>query len=304
MQNLIEKHSSLKKDGYRKRRRVWDGYRMGRADLDSLRGKLTFYTSTISVFMDRLEITAISRIELTLDKIYARLMYQGEEDARQSQISLISLSTIVSQIEEKEDDAWDIIQRELTNDGIPPTEVAVYKQEIMDYVKASVDAEGAKVDARLKERGAGAEQLQISFKSREEGGLNALRAFRDGNMAPHISHGSLPGSPTENAQRWRHHTQDKAHIETVTRLQLLEQGRSGFQAGDGDGMGLKGSPSCQLAISLAARCLGPSSPGPGRYHICVHLRVDESLGMIVGFDSLGVKEWDTSTTEGLGHFDN
>ena len=90
MEQLVDKHSSLKKDGHGARRRVWDSYRMGRADVDSLRGTLTFYTSTISVFMDSLEVTAISRIERTLDKIYARMMYQDQTDARQSQVSLVS----------------------------------------------------------------------------------------------------------------------------------------------------------------------------------------------------------------------
>ena len=42
LQAMVDKHSSLG-DGHGKFTRVWDAYKVGSSDLDSLRGKLTFY---------------------------------------------------------------------------------------------------------------------------------------------------------------------------------------------------------------------------------------------------------------------
>lgn len=252
IEELIDKHISLKKDSYGKRRRVWDSYRMGRADVDSLRGKFTFYTSTISVFMDSLGVTAISRIERTLDKIYARMMYRDGNDAMQSQVSLMSFSTIASEIGNEDENAWELIQRELTDDGIPPAQVAVYKEEIIDHIKALVNAEGLGSDSGSQEWGTEIVQSRSLLEDKEEARPGILRAFMGDDpgstqsipMWDHVAEMSSKNPRLLN--RWiRHASQTKLRFDMYTSLRILGQGRSGFEA-----EGSLSGPSCSFGISL------------------------------------------------------
>jgi hypothetical protein len=67
VEKLIDDHSSLKYNGRGKLRRVWDTYRVGSADLDTLRGRLAFYAATIDILLHSLEGPALARIEAKLN---------------------------------------------------------------------------------------------------------------------------------------------------------------------------------------------------------------------------------------------
>jgi len=54
---FIQRHSSLAPNsGSNVASRLWHSYQVGSADLDDIRGKLTFYTSTIGIFWTALEL--------------------------------------------------------------------------------------------------------------------------------------------------------------------------------------------------------------------------------------------------------
>ena len=103
VQAMIDRHSSLK-DDQGKLIRVWDAYKVGSSDLDSLRGKLTFYTSIISMFLLSLEGSAVARIEKKVDKIYARMLQDDITQAQQSSLFIASTTSLLSQLETNEDD--------------------------------------------------------------------------------------------------------------------------------------------------------------------------------------------------------
>ena len=144
LQGVVDKHSSLKEDlrTTGKLTRIWDAYRLGSRDLDSLRGRLTFHTSTIGVFLLSLEGPAIARIESKLDEIYARLVQYDAAQARHSTTSLASIASttsLLSQIESNEDDAWAMLKRELLVEGIPIAHVEANRDDVIGYIRSLLE---------------------------------------------------------------------------------------------------------------------------------------------------------------------
>ena len=155
MQDLVDKHSSLSDEGEkqgRRVRRVWDAYRIGGADLDSLRGKLTFHTSTISMFLISLEGSAIGRMERLLEKIAARVLQEEAFHARQSQTSLVSTaSSVLEQIETQEDDVWARLKDELLVANVSSAHMMAHREEIIEYIK-SLLMNGVSTNAEMSVR--------------------------------------------------------------------------------------------------------------------------------------------------------
>lgn len=139
VQNMIDKHSSLK-DDRGKLIRVWDAYKVGSSDLDSLRGKLTFHTSIISIFLLSLEGSALARIEWKVDKIYARMLQDDITQAQQSSISLASTTSFLSQLDTNEDDVWTILKTELLAEDISMAHTMSNKEDIIEYIKSLIAA--------------------------------------------------------------------------------------------------------------------------------------------------------------------
>ena len=145
LQSLINKCSRLEesKSG-NTLSRLWDAQRISYNNLDSLRAKLTFHTSTISMFLLSLEGSAIARIESKLDDLYARMVRNDTTGTRMSTISLFSdtsASSILSSIESNEDDAWEILKRELLAEGISVPHIMANKADIIQYMKAHLTSE-------------------------------------------------------------------------------------------------------------------------------------------------------------------
>ena len=136
LQILVDKHSELRKDDGGRLKRVWHSYRVGRADLDSLRGRLTFYTSTIDLFLTSLQGSAISRIEQKLDQLYSRLVDQDSMSVRQSCVSSASTTSVLSLIETDEDLAWEGLKGELLLSGVSMAHVMTYREDIIDHIKS------------------------------------------------------------------------------------------------------------------------------------------------------------------------
>lgn len=139
LQTFVDQHSKLMSNGNNKLVRVWGSYKVGSSDLDSIRGKLTFYTSTISMFLLSLQGTTLSRIETKLDRIYARILQDDMTQARDSSASVASTASILSQIETHEDDVWAIIKSELLDEEVSMAHIMANKEEIVVYIKNLVD---------------------------------------------------------------------------------------------------------------------------------------------------------------------
>jgi hypothetical protein len=138
MQALVDEHSRLKDDGHGGMLRIWDAYQVGSSDLNSLRGKMTFYTSMISMFLLSLEGSAIARIETKLDRIYARILRDDAIQAQQSSISVASTTSILSQIETHEDDVWAVLKNELLADNVSMAHIMANKDDIISYIKSLI----------------------------------------------------------------------------------------------------------------------------------------------------------------------
>ena len=134
VQTMIDKHSSLKSDRG-KFVRVWHAYKIGSSDLDSLRGKLTFYTSIIIMFLLSLEGSAVARIERKVDRVYARMLQDDAGQAQQSSISVASTSSLLSHIDTNEDDVWTILKTELLAEDISMAHIMSNKEDIIGYIK-------------------------------------------------------------------------------------------------------------------------------------------------------------------------
>lgn len=153
LQTMIDKRSNLQPDRNGKITRTWDAYKVGSSDLDSYRGKLTFHTSTISVFLLSLQGPAMKRIETRLDKIYARMIQDDMAQARQSTVSLVSTASILSQIDTHEDDVFAILKTELLAEDISLARIIGHKDDIISHVKKLLNS-GTKGDADdVKEAG-------------------------------------------------------------------------------------------------------------------------------------------------------
>jgi hypothetical protein len=141
VQGLVDQHSSLQGHG-RTLRRVWDAYRVGSADLDTLRGRLTFYTSTIDMFLHSLEGPALARIEGMVRLLVANMgISQAVPGSGSRSIaSVASTATILSIFDpDQEDEAWKFLRAELMAEGILPSHLKMYKVDIIGYVKTLIE---------------------------------------------------------------------------------------------------------------------------------------------------------------------
>ena len=140
VQSLINKHSRLQTRG-RGIRRVWDAYRVGSADLDTLRGRLTLYTSMIDMFLHSLEGPALARIEGMVRNLVTNMGITPNVagSSRMSIASVASTATILSILDpDQEGEAWKFLRAELMADGILPSHLATYKTEIIGYMKTLI----------------------------------------------------------------------------------------------------------------------------------------------------------------------
>lgn len=96
---------------------------------------MTFYTSMISMFLLSLEGSAIARIEMKLDKIYARMVEDESIHGRGTSTDAASTVSILSEIETREDDVWAILKRELLEEGVSMAHIMANKESIINHVK-------------------------------------------------------------------------------------------------------------------------------------------------------------------------
>lgn len=79
----------------------------------------------------------MARVENTVNKIYAKLLqndaYMGK--ARQSSISVASTESVLSLVHTNEDDAWELLKRELLAENISTAQVTAFREDIIAYLK-------------------------------------------------------------------------------------------------------------------------------------------------------------------------
>jgi hypothetical protein len=107
------------------------------ANLDNSRNKLTFYTSTINVFLGSLNAAAMGRVMHRLDEIYSRIM---DVDRRSSAASTNSFNSIISFATGEPDlSGWSFIQNELSGFGVSREDIEDNQGKIIEYVKKLVN---------------------------------------------------------------------------------------------------------------------------------------------------------------------
>ena len=142
LQTIIAEHSSLTEAGKGKVVRMWNTYQFGSTDLASIRGKLNFHLLSINTFLISLESSSIGRIERKLDRIYGRLVRETSQNyqSQASSPSIVSTrsSLILSEINTREDDAWQELKDELLAEDICLPQIIAHRKEIIDYVKSLI----------------------------------------------------------------------------------------------------------------------------------------------------------------------
>lgn len=135
LETLVKKHLALKKDQKDGIVRVWSAYKVGSEDLSAIRGKLTFHTSTINLFLTSLEGTALGRMEKKLDRVCGRFMQEEVCEDYQSVRSAGSTQSVLSCIDTQPDEVWRLFKEELQLDGVPLGHLLAYQDDIIQYVR-------------------------------------------------------------------------------------------------------------------------------------------------------------------------
>ena len=102
---------------------------------------MTFNTSVINAFLSSLKGASLTRIESKIDQIYAQLcQFQGNGDGSSivSNASVETLDSVLSQIENHEDDAWSLIRRELQTEDIFSDQIEAHRESLIAHVKSLV----------------------------------------------------------------------------------------------------------------------------------------------------------------------
>ena len=152
IQAFVDKHSTLaeptaSKHGTGLVKRVWHAYNVGSADLDNMRSKLTFYTSTIDLFLDSLGAAALGRIEHKLDSLVAHLIAASAEKNGQMLDDDKSILSLANPIPDAS--AWNVLRSELVAAGISETDIEDHKDRIVSYAKGLITGSLSESDATV-----------------------------------------------------------------------------------------------------------------------------------------------------------
>ena len=141
LEALVKKHSIMKKNE-KGMMRVWSAYKVGSEDLSAIRGKLTFHTSTINLFLTSLGGTTISRMEKILDRIYDRLVQEDVCEDHQSIRTAGSTRSVLSCIDTQPDEVWRLLKEEMQLSDVHLAHLLAYRDDILRYVRQLVDTKG------------------------------------------------------------------------------------------------------------------------------------------------------------------
>ena len=138
VQNFVEKHSTLDRPSnprnpFASTKRTWHRYQVGSTDIDDMRGKLTFYTSSIGLYLDSLTSAAIGRMERKIDQILINAVNtdrRASTSSMQSVISVVSLASVGS-----DDRAWDQLREQLVEAGVSYRDVDDNRDRIILHVR-------------------------------------------------------------------------------------------------------------------------------------------------------------------------
>lgn len=133
LERMVSKYRSLGKMEKRK----WDRLRFGAEDLDTMRGKLTFHTSAINLFMSSLKAGSLARIELAIEELVI--------EVRAGRRSPTVLS--VQDDSAESSDAWRELEAELLDSGVTKKDIERNRDAIRSYIKSLVSDEAENVDS-------------------------------------------------------------------------------------------------------------------------------------------------------------
>ena len=140
VQAFVNKHSTLETSHDDKGvgsivKRTWHAYQVGSDDLDTMRGKLTFYTSTIDLFLTSLQGVSLRRIEKMVYEIWSKQI----ADPQKSAASIASVHSITSLATgEPDKNAWDLLRAELLAVGVSSSGIEDHKADIIAYLRGLI----------------------------------------------------------------------------------------------------------------------------------------------------------------------
>lgn len=117
------KYHSLGTDKERK----WDIIRFGAEELEPLRSKLMLSVANLTLFLHSLETSSLARIEALLEKLIGEV-----RSGRKA-------PTVLSAVLDDTSVGWPQLKNELANEGIPKTDVEMYKGSIQDWIREAND---------------------------------------------------------------------------------------------------------------------------------------------------------------------
>lgn len=136
LERMVSKYSSLG----RTEKRKWDRLRFGAEDLDNIRGKLTFHTSVIDLFMNNLSAGSLAKIETALEEIIIEI-----RAGRRAK-------TVLSVQDEGTESAtaWKELETDLLDSGITKKDIEKHKDAIRSYIKTLMleETEDSSLSAR------------------------------------------------------------------------------------------------------------------------------------------------------------
>lgn len=136
LQAIIDKHSNVLSKSRGRVTRTWHAYKVGSCDLDTYRGRLTFLTSTISVFLLSLQGTGYgayrgqARHDLCSND--ARRYFSASSKHGVARVNC----SILSQIDTQQEEVFALLKAELLSEEISLARILAYKDDIISYIKA------------------------------------------------------------------------------------------------------------------------------------------------------------------------
>jgi hypothetical protein len=187
LEDLVTKYSSLGLT----RQRTWDRIRFASKNIRDIRGRLTFYISNITFFMDSLAGGALVQLEglnsesrdtlVRIERILSDLVSEVKLGFKEP--------SLLSENEDDSDNVWDQLRHELECEGLSAQFIVQYKSSIQSFLKTLLQESGLEdlvpSDPSLDFGDLGSEDDQVHSHASSTG------AIRCSGKANEITHGDF-----------------------------------------------------------------------------------------------------------------
>ena len=126
LERILTKYKSLGTGS----KRAWDRIKFGASGLQEIREKVTFHTSSISLYLTTLGTGSLGRIEKRLDEIVKEVQSGRREPS--------ILSSVDDDLEDA-DAQWNALKAELLDEGFTKQDIEAHKRDIKVYLASLID---------------------------------------------------------------------------------------------------------------------------------------------------------------------